>query len=123
MKVLSRKLPYHEYMENDEVQSALSRGERPKRPSVTNHVTENDIDMIDDQFWELITGCCRLQPENRPTALKIQKLLAKLEIQDDRSDVQKIPGAAILSLRKHANVEWDRVEQILGQIEVCCQRP
>jgi hypothetical protein len=115
MKVLSRKLPYHQYMEKDEVESAVSRGELPKRPSSS----DNDIDVIDDRVWELITGCCRLKPGDRLTLPQIQKLLANLRIQDDRFDAPKLPGTAIMSLRKRPDIDWDRTKQILGRIQVC----
>jgi serine/threonine protein kinase len=114
VKVLSRKLPYYEYVEKDEVESVVSRGEPPKRPSSS----DNDIDVIDDRVWELIIGCCRLKPEDRLTVPQIQKLLADLRIQDDRTDAPKLPGSAIMSLRKRPDIEWGHVKKILGQIQV-----
>jgi serine/threonine protein kinase len=114
VKVLSRKLPYHDYVEKDEVKSLVSRGKLPTRPSSS----DNDIDAIEDQVWELIKGCCKLKPEDRLTMPQIQKLLADLKIQDDRPNGPKLPGNAIMSLRKRPDVEWDRAKQILGRIQV-----
>jgi hypothetical protein len=114
VKVLSRRLPYHQYVEKDEVESLVSRGEPPKRPSSS----DIDIDMIEDRVWELIMGCCRLKPSDRLTVPQVQKLLADLRIQDNRSDAAKLPGAVIMSLRKRPDIDWDRTRQILGQIQV-----
>jgi hypothetical protein len=112
--VLSRKLPYHQYTEGSNVRNAISRGELPKRPDPE----DNDIDEIDDQSWELIISCCKPNPVDRLAIPKIQEILANMQIQDDRPEAGIMPGANILNLRLRPDVDWDQVEQLLGQIQV-----
>jgi hypothetical protein len=111
--VLSRKLPYYQYIEEGEIRSALSRGEAVKRPRAAD-----DIDEIDDQFWNLIMGCCVPKPEDRLTLLEIQKLLGDMEIKDDRPKATGLPGAETLSLRSSPDINWDSVKRLLDQIQV-----
>jgi serine/threonine protein kinase len=76
------------------------------------------MDEINDEFWALIKKCCALAPEDRPTASEIKELLASMQIQDDRPRAQSLPGTDILNSRSHPEVEWDRVELLLSQIQV-----
>jgi hypothetical protein len=93
----------------------LSRGEVVKRP----RATDGDIDEIDDQFWDLIMGCCVPAPGDRLTLLEIQKLLEEMEIQDDRPTATNLPGAEALALRSSPDIDWDGVKRLLDQIQVC----
>ena len=113
-KVMSGKDPYYQYMENDEVKSALLRNEPPERP----RTTDGNIDLVDDQLWELITGCCRPNAGDRLTVPEIQKFLVDMRIKDDRADAQGVHGVPIMSLRKRPDIEWDHVKQLLGKIQV-----
>jgi serine/threonine protein kinase len=113
-KVLSRKPPYHQYTKASRIRSALSRGETPKRPSAT----DDDIDEINDQFWDLIMGCCVREPEDRLTLSEIKKVLADMEIQDDRPETTSLPGAEALTLRSAPDINWDGVKPLIDQIQV-----
>jgi hypothetical protein len=93
----------------------LSHGEALKRPSAT----DDDIDEINDQFWELIMGCCKPHPGDRLTLLEIQKFFGDMEILDDRSKVATLPGAEALTLRACPDINWDGVKLLLNQIQVC----
>jgi hypothetical protein len=113
-KVLSRKPPYYQYTEASEIRSALSR-EAPKRPSAT----DDNVDEINDQFWDLIMGCCAPEPGDRLTLVEIQKLLGDMKIQDDRPKATSLPGAEVLTLRSPLDINWDGVKRLLDQIQVC----
>jgi serine/threonine protein kinase len=112
--VLSRKVPYHQYATATEIKSALSQGEPLEQPSAT----DDDTDLINDQFWSLILKCRMLEPGDRPTASEIKELLGNMQIQDDRPKTQGLPGTDILSSRSHPDIKWDRVKQLLSQIQV-----
>jgi serine/threonine protein kinase len=114
-KVLSRQPPYHQYTRASEIRSALSRGEALKRPSAT----DDNIDEINDQLWDLIMGCCKPHPGDRLTLLEIQKLLRDMEIQDDRPEATSLPGAGAPTLRAYPAINWDGVKRLLNQIQVC----
>jgi hypothetical protein len=113
-KVLSRKPPYYQYTAAKEILSALSRGEIPKCPSATDH----DIDEINDQLWNLIMGCCVLEPGERLTLLDIQKAIKNVEIQDLRPETTSLPGAELLTMRSPPDIDWDYVKRLLNQIQV-----
>ncbi|KAF5357827.1 hypothetical protein D9756_001387 [Leucocoprinus leucothites] len=112
--VLSRKEPYHQLEEYDEIRSAISRGELPKRPDST----DNDIDEIDDQAWDLITRCCRLERSDRPTALEVKESIQKWEVEDNRTPVKGSPENSIFAMRSRPNVDFHHMESLLGKIQV-----
>jgi serine/threonine protein kinase len=103
--------PYHQYTEESEIRSALSKGEQLKRPTAT----DNNIDEINDQFWDLIMGCCTSDPRDRLTFLEIQKLLGDMEIQDNRVEATRLPGVEALTLRSSPDINWDGVKRLLDQ--------
>jgi hypothetical protein len=113
--VLSRKPPYYQYTEESEIVSALSRGEALRRPNAA----DNEIDEINDQFWDLIMRCCKPEPEDRLKLSEIQKFLGEMEIQDDRPEATGLPGAETLTLKPYPDINWDSVKRLLNQIQVC----
>jgi hypothetical protein len=114
-KVLSRKPPYHQYTEESEIRSALYRGEAVKRPTAT----DDSIDEINDQFWDLIMRCCVPGPEGRLTLLDVQMQLEKMEIQNDHPKATSLPGVEALAQRSPPDINWDSVKRLLDQIQVC----
>jgi hypothetical protein len=97
------------------MRSALSIGEPLKRPNTT----EGDMDEINDQFWSLIMRCCMLNAEDRLTVSEVQKLLASIEVHDDRLEAQNLLRPEIENLRMRPGIDWDGVTQLLSQIQVC----
>jgi hypothetical protein len=115
MKVLSRKVPFYQYSQDAEIRSALSRGEFPARPAST----DDGVDEIDDQSWDLITRCCTPEPDDRLSLPNIKKWLANLGIQDNRPPARPLPGNEILQSRKaNYGVDIDRAGEVLAQIIV-----
>ncbi|KAF5362327.1 hypothetical protein D9756_002589 [Leucocoprinus leucothites] len=112
--VLSRKLPYYQYTDDEEIQAAISRGELPKRPEHR----DDDMDQIDDQAWNLITKCCRLERNDRPAASTVQDTISSWRIEDHRLSVNDSPGSMLLEMRARPNVDFNRVESLLSKIQV-----
>jgi hypothetical protein len=93
----------------------LYRGEAPKRPTAA----DDNVDEINDQFWDLIMRCCVPEPGDRLTLLEVQKLLGDMEIQDNRPKATGLPGDEALALRSPPDINWDGVKRLLNQIQVC----
>jgi hypothetical protein len=77
------------------------------------------MDEISEEFWKLIIGCYDPEPEQRLALSEIQKALENMEIQDDRPETTKLPGAEALALRSSPDIDWDCVKRLLNQIQVC----
>jgi hypothetical protein len=115
VKLFSRRVPFYQYSQDAQIRSALSRGELPARPLST----DDGASEIDDLSWDLITKCCAPEPDKRPTLLDIQKWLANLSIEDNRSPAKPLPGAEILKLRyPHPGVNIECMGDILARIKV-----
>jgi hypothetical protein len=115
MKVLSRKVPFYQYLQDADIRSALSRGELPARFVST----DDGPDKIDEKYWDLITRCCTLEPDNRPTLSDIQKWLTNWGIQDNRPPAKPFTGAEILkSRRTFYGVDIGRAGEVLARIIV-----
>ncbi|KAF5361876.1 hypothetical protein D9756_002592 [Leucocoprinus leucothites] len=112
--VLSRKEPYYQYEEDEEIESAVYQGELPKRPNDT----DSDMDEIDDRAWKLIAKCCELNRRRRPTALEVKELIKGWEIEDDRPPAKVSPDSNLLVMRSRPNVNFLHVEALLGKIQV-----
>lgn len=113
-EVLSRKPPYFQYEEGAEIRSAVSRGELPIRPECTNQ----DMDEIDDQFWDLITKCCVPARWDRITAPQTQELFRKFEMEDNRPEVKRSSVTDVMVMKSRPNVDFHHVETLLEQIRV-----
>jgi hypothetical protein len=115
VKMLSRKVPFYQYSQVSEIRSALSRGELPARI-----VSPDDsADEIDNKSWDLITRCCALEPDDRPTLSDIWKWLASWGIQDNRPPAKPFPGVEILkSRRTFFGVDLGRAGEVLARIIV-----
>ncbi|KAF5353883.1 hypothetical protein D9756_007269 [Leucocoprinus leucothites] len=120
-KVLSRKVPYHEYKLSIQVQAALARKDPPKRPGSLDigrgeelnddnwdEDDEEDWDEIDDRSWNLISKCCAPEPEVRLGVPGIQELLVDMKIWDERPTAKPVLGAEIYKLRSNPSVDLDR---------------
>ncbi|KAJ3566369.1 hypothetical protein NP233_g7051 [Leucocoprinus birnbaumii] len=112
--VLSRREPYYQYTEEDQIRSAISQGGLPRRPS---HADE-DIDEIGDEAWDLITQCCRRSPSDRPKIRDIKKLIATWGIEDNRPPVKASQDSTFQEMRSRANVDFHHVETLFGKIQV-----
>ncbi|KAF5361836.1 hypothetical protein D9756_002616 [Leucocoprinus leucothites] len=108
-EVLSRKPPYYYYSEEIQLRIALAIGRLPSRPSYA----DNDVDEIDDEAWNLIMECCRVNRSERPDASEIQEKLINIQIEDSRPQIENSPGNDISPLRSHADVNFLRVEALL----------
>jgi hypothetical protein len=128
-KVLSRKLPYYEYQLDAQVLAALFRGQLPKRPGPTKNDTdedddwdeidEKDWDDLDDSMWGWITMCLVSKPEDRPSASRVQELIADVKAWDSRPAAKGIPGAEILKQKSNVVVNLNRAGTILDHLQVC----
>ncbi|KAJ3563796.1 hypothetical protein NP233_g8706 [Leucocoprinus birnbaumii] len=115
LQVLSGNPPYYQYSEDAEIQSAISRGDLPRRP------TDDDkgMEMINDDMWGFIEQCFLYDWWHRPTALKAMELLTKMmKAEDDRSQAEQLPDASILALRSRADVNFPNLEALLDRIRV-----
>ncbi|KAJ3561670.1 hypothetical protein NP233_g10054 [Leucocoprinus birnbaumii] len=84
-EVLSGKPPYYQYTEDAEIQSAISRGELPRRPTDS----DEGMEMIDDDMWRVIEQCCLSDWQSRLTALRIVEMITHtLEAEDDCPPVE-----------------------------------
>ncbi|KAJ3564998.1 hypothetical protein NP233_g7927 [Leucocoprinus birnbaumii] len=114
-EVLSGKPPYYQHTEDAEIQSAISRGELPRRP----RDSDEGMEMIDDDMWRVIEQCCLSDWQRRPTALRaVEMITSTLEAEDDRPPAEQLPEANILALRSRAEVNFPNVEALLSKIQV-----
>jgi hypothetical protein len=79
---------------------------------------EDDWDEIDDPSWALIKKCCTPKPEDRLSCPRIQELLVDMNIWDARPEAKEIPGADILKLRSHPDINLNRIGELLESLEV-----
>ncbi|KAF5361880.1 hypothetical protein D9756_002596 [Leucocoprinus leucothites] len=112
--VLSRKEPYYQYAEDEQIRSAVSQGELPKRPDGT----DDDMDELDDQAWDLITKCCKLERRDRLTSTALKEVIASWKIEDNRPPAKHLPESHLLALRSRPNMDFGLVEVLLGKIQV-----
>lgn len=114
-EILSRQLPYYQYTEDAEIRSAASQGELPRRP----HCTNDDMDEIDDQMWELITKCCVPGYWERPKAAEVLELIESMHIEDPRPEQGNRFSSDISMMRSpRPNIDFHRIESTLRQIQV-----
>ncbi|KAJ3564996.1 hypothetical protein NP233_g7925 [Leucocoprinus birnbaumii] len=114
-EVLSGKPPYYQYTEVAEIESAISRGERPRRPVDT----DEGMEMIDDDMWGLIEQCYSSDWEDRLTASRAMELITNtVEVEDNRPPAEQLPDASIIALRSRAEVNFPDIEALLGRIRV-----
>jgi hypothetical protein len=117
--VLSKKVPYYEYIQDSQIRSALSQDELPTRPVMADSST----DEIDDESWELIMQCCILEPESRLKLADIQNRLKNLNLEDNRPVAKPLPGAEVLKDRyPYTAVDILRVGEILKKLKVSQRR-
>jgi hypothetical protein len=79
---------------------------------------EDDWDEIDEPTWALIKKCCTPNPEDRLSCPRIQELIVDMNIWDSRPEPKGIPGADILKLRSHPDVNLNRVGELLDNLQV-----
>ncbi|KXN81514.1 Cytokinesis protein sepH [Leucoagaricus sp. SymC.cos] len=109
-EVLSRKLPFYQFPDNQVYTKVREQGEPLKRPDRT----DEEIDEIDDKAWELIMECCALNPDDRPDYSQIQAKLADMAIEEDcRPPASPLPIAEITVMRSRPEVDPDRAEMVL----------
>ncbi|KXN81648.1 hypothetical protein AN958_04070 [Leucoagaricus sp. SymC.cos] len=112
-QVLSRKLPYYEYSD-DEVYGGENKNESLRRPEHT----DAEIDEIDDLAWNLITKCCASNPDDQPNCSQIREILAGMEIEEDhRPSATPLPLPEIQALRSRPEVDLRRAEIVLSKSE------
>ncbi|KAJ3571101.1 hypothetical protein NP233_g3972 [Leucocoprinus birnbaumii] len=112
--ILTRKEPYYQYIEESDIRAAIYKGELPRRPSGI----EDDADEIGDSAWSLIKQCCQLSPDKRPTLGEVERLVIGLEIVDDRPLPDMSLESSFRAMRSRPNVNFNRVETLLGQIQI-----
>jgi len=107
----------------------VGRKEVPKRPGLKDedddsdteegdYDIEEDYDAIDNQPWAIILECCVYEPKDRPNIGKVRELMVDLKIQDDRAVPKEAPGAEILKSRTDPKTDLNRMEELLGEIQV-----
>ncbi|KAJ3555492.1 hypothetical protein NP233_g12196 [Leucocoprinus birnbaumii] len=112
--ILTRKDPYYQYVNESDIRSAIHRGELPRRPNGN----EDDMDEIGDAAWSLIERCCQYHSENSPTLAHVEQWVMSWDIVDDRPPVETSLGNSLLAMRSRPNVDFNRVETLLGQIQI-----
>ncbi|KAF5361872.1 hypothetical protein D9756_002598 [Leucocoprinus leucothites] len=112
--VLTRKEPYYQYAKDDQIRSAVSQSELPKRPDGT----DDDMDELDDQAWDLITKCCKPERRDRLTSTALKEVIASWKIEDNRPPAKHLPESHLLALRSRPNMDFGLVEVLLGKIQV-----
>lgn len=113
-EVLTQKPPYYQYTEATQIQSAVSQGELPKRPERS----DEGIEEVNEQVWELITNCCSYRWEDRPRTQQVRERIANMVEEDDRPEANILPETGILMLRSRPDLDFSRVEALLGKIQV-----
>ncbi|KXN84000.1 Serine/threonine-protein kinase HT1 [Leucoagaricus sp. SymC.cos] len=113
-EVLSRKVPYYQYPDDHPVVTDNADNELPSRPDCTN----NEMDEINDEAWDLIAKCCARNPGDQPDFPQIQEMVANLGVEDNHPPAKPLPGSEVLALRFRADVDFQQVETVLGQIQV-----
>ncbi|KAJ3574734.1 hypothetical protein NP233_g1566 [Leucocoprinus birnbaumii] len=116
-KVLSGRLPYYQYEEEEEIISAVHRGEPLKRPNRE----DDDVEEIDDDLWEIIMGCCQFERVYRLPASEIRELFVKWGEEHDvpltisvMSEFHNLPRMTCPT----QNVDFRHVESLLGKIQI-----
>ncbi|KAJ3560252.1 hypothetical protein NP233_g10964 [Leucocoprinus birnbaumii] len=117
-EVLSRKPPYYYYSAEYSLRIALAVSEIPRRPKAT----DDDVDEVNDEAWRLIMECCRADRSERPKASEIRKQLSEMQGVDDRPQGDPLQ-ADILALRVPVDVDFLKVEALLGKIQVELLQP
>ncbi|KAJ3561671.1 hypothetical protein NP233_g10053 [Leucocoprinus birnbaumii] len=114
-EVLSGKPPYYQYTEVAEIESAISRGELPRRPTDT----DEGMEMIDDDMWGLIEQCYSSDWQDQPMALRVVEMIASIvETENGCPPAEGSPDASILALRSRAEVNFPDIEALLGRIRI-----
>ncbi|KXN82288.1 Ribosomal protein S6 kinase alpha-5 [Leucoagaricus sp. SymC.cos] len=93
-EVFTRKAPYYQYPGDHEVVTDNSQAELPRRPDRS----DNDIDEIDDNAWDLITKCCAQNPDDQASLSQIQEMVANLGIEDNRPAAKPLVGPEVLAV-------------------------
>ncbi|KAF9449503.1 kinase-like protein [Macrolepiota fuliginosa MF-IS2] len=107
-EVLSRRPPFYQCRADVHVMRALDNKEIPLRPGPGHE----DWDEIGDEMWALMETCWSYAPEARPTLQDISNRFSRLDIPDDRPEVQDGPGSG-LAQEDPIELDFDRVENIL----------
>ncbi|KAJ3552963.1 hypothetical protein NP233_g12754 [Leucocoprinus birnbaumii] len=112
--ILTCKEPYYQYTEEADIDSAVHRGELPRRPDGN----KDDMDEIGDCAWSLINHCCQYWRRYRPTLEEAQRLVISWGIKDDRPSVDMSLETSLFVMRSRPFVNFNRVETLLGQIQI-----
>ncbi|KAJ3570473.1 hypothetical protein NP233_g4376 [Leucocoprinus birnbaumii] len=112
--ILTCKEPYYQYTEEADIESAVHRGELPRRPNGN----EDDMDEIGDCAWSLINHCCQYWRRYRPTLEEAQRSVISWGIKDDRPSVDMSLETSLFVMRSRPFVNFNRVETLLGQIQI-----
>ncbi|KXN89686.1 Tyrosine-protein kinase CSK [Leucoagaricus sp. SymC.cos] len=99
--VLSRKLPYHQFSD-EQVYPSKNGGELLMQPNCT----DAEMDEIDNGAWDMIMKCCAPDPDDRPNCSQIQAMLANMEIEDQRPPATplSLPEIQVLRARPEFNL-------------------
>ncbi|KXN84853.1 hypothetical protein AN958_12021 [Leucoagaricus sp. SymC.cos] len=107
-------LPYYQ-VPDEQVQDQVFFG---NEPLIWPDRTDAEMDEIDDEAWELITKCCAYNPKDEPDLSQIQEMLANMEIEEDhRPPAMPLPIPKVQVLRSRPEVDLDRTEIALNQVQ------
>ncbi|KXN84543.1 hypothetical protein AN958_12354 [Leucoagaricus sp. SymC.cos] len=118
-EVLTRKVPYYQYPDDHEVVTANSQAELPRRPDRS----DNNIDEIDDNAWDLILKCCAQNPDDQPGILQIQEMVTSLNIEDNRPAAKPLAELLRDPLLKLIKNRTKDVAEMVAELESDDVRP
>src|SRR5882757_8789106 len=75
---MTRRLPYHEIVNDHSVIPKISRGELPIRPRSQSDPFPT-LDTIDEEIWRLLKLCWNFDPERRPSCQQIMGHLGLID--------------------------------------------
>lgn len=117
-KILTGKIPYHQYVSEARVLLAVMKQEIPLRPTFPGETN--------DKLWELLVMCWNFKPEERPDTSKLQELITRVGIRGDRSRVlRSVQTSSTVQLQREGpeDIDYVRLEEILLRVSIELSAP
>ncbi|KAJ3563072.1 hypothetical protein NP233_g9178 [Leucocoprinus birnbaumii] len=125
-ETISRLRPYYQYYKDVQIQAAILRKERPRRPEINEPMDDNlwddsdeiDFDEIDDQAWNLITRCCAPEPWNRPQPSQIKDIIFSMDNWGQQAEVENTLDPGVSDYRVEPEMRLDVIERLMDEFPV-----